>query len=60
MPHVRNYHYRSVKCPMCQKKIEKKDEQWFCSKACEDEWKILNGNLKESSNEKVKGRDTSS
>jgi len=45
---------------MCQKKIEKKDEQWFCSKACEDEWKILNGNLKESSNEKVKGRDTSS
>ena len=59
MPHVRNFYYRSIKCPMCQKKIKTKDEKWFCSKKCEDEWKILNGELKESSNKKVKGRDTS-
>jgi frataxin-like iron-binding protein CyaY len=44
---------------MCQKEIKTKDEKWFCSKKCEDEWKILNGELKESSNKKVKGRDTS-
>ncbi len=59
MPHVRNFHYRSIKCPMCQKEIKTKGEKWFCSKKCEDEWKILNGELKESSNKKVKGRDTS-
>jgi hypothetical protein len=44
---------------MCQKKIKTKDEKWFCSKKCEDEWKILNGELKGNSNKKVKGRDTS-
>jgi len=59
MPHVRNFHYRSIRCPMCQKKIKTEDETWFCSKKCQDEWKILNGELKENSNEKVKGRDTS-
>ena len=59
MPHVRNFHYRSIKCPMCQKKIQTTDEKWFCSKKCEDEWKILNGELKKSSYKKVKGRDTS-
>ncbi len=60
MPHVRNFHYRSVKCPLCQKIIKSKDEKWFCSKKCEDEWKLLNADLKESTNKKVKGRDTSS
>jgi len=45
---------------MRQKIIEKKDEKWFCSKKGEDEWKILNGDLKESSAKKVRGRDTSS
>ena len=60
MPHVRNFHYRSVKCPLCQKVIKSKDGRWFCSKKCEDEWKLLNGDLKKSKNEKVKGRDTSS
>ena len=44
---------------MCQKKIKINDEKWFCSKKCEDEWKILNGEFKESGNKKVKGRDTS-
>ncbi len=59
MPHVRNFHYRSIKCPMCQKKIQTNDDKWFCSKKCEDEWKILNGELRKSSNKKIKGRDTS-
>ena len=60
MPHVRNFHYRSVKCPLCQKIIKTKDEKWFCSKKCEDEWKILNGELKQNNVKKVNGRDTSS
>ena len=59
MPHVRNFYYRTIKCPMCQKKIEIHDEKWFCSKKCEDEWKVLNGELKPSTNKKVKGSDTS-
>ena len=58
MPHVRNFYYRPVKCPLCQKII--KDEKWFCSKKCEDEWKMLNGDLKKSDTKKVRGRDTSS
>ncbi len=60
MPHVRNFHYRPVKCPLCQKVIKTNDEKWFCSKKCEDEWKALNTDLKKSINKKVKGRDTSS
>ena len=60
MPHVRNFHYRSIKCPMCQKKIQIQDDKWFCSKKCEDEWKLLNGELRHSDIKKVKGRDTSS
>lgn len=59
MPHVRNFYYRSIKCPMCQKKIDKYDEKWFCSKKCEEEWKILNEELKQDNNLKVKGMDTS-
>jgi len=59
MPHVRNFHYRAIKCPMCQKEIKTNEETWFCSKKCEEEWKILNGELKQSSNKKIKGRDTS-
>ena len=60
MPQVRNFYYRTIKCPLCQKKIRIKDEKWFCSKKCEDEWKILNGDLKQNNVKKVKGRDTSS
>ena len=60
MPHVRNFHYRSIKCPLCQKIIEKNDNTWFCSKKCEEEWEKLNGELKKSKHENVKGRDTSS
>jgi endogenous inhibitor of DNA gyrase (YacG/DUF329 family) len=60
MPHVRNFYYRPVKCPLCQKIINSKDEKWFCSKKCEDEWKELNGDLKKITDKKVKGRDTSS
>lgn len=59
MPYVRNFHYRSIKCPMCQKVIETKDENWFCSKKCEEEWKTLNGELKKSKYKNIKGRDTS-
>jgi hypothetical protein len=44
---------------MCQKVIKIKDENWFCSTKCEDEWKLLNGELKESRSQKIKGRDTS-
>ena len=60
MPHVRNFYYRSIKCPLCQKKIEGSKDNWFCSKKCEEEWKILNGEIKKSGFEKIKGRDTSS
>ena len=59
MPHVRNFHYRPIKCPMCQKTLNINDEQWFCSKECEKEWNILNGKLKKSDDKKVRGQDTS-
>ena len=59
MPHVRNFHYRTIKCPMCQKILDSNDEKWFCSKKCEEEWKILNSELKRSKYENIKGRDTS-
>jgi len=58
MPHVRQYYYRPVKCPMCQKDLKDEDE-WFCSKKCEEEWKKLNGSIKPSSKKVVKGSDTS-
>jgi len=60
MPHVRNFYYRSIECPMCKKKISKNSDKWFCSKECENEWKLLNADLKKVTNKKVKGRDTSS
>ena len=60
MPHVRNFYYRTIKCPMCSKVIDRKDDKWFCSKKCKKEWKHLNGNLSRDNNIKVKGRDTSS
>ena len=60
MPQVRNFYYRNVKCPLCQKVIERKDDNWFCSKECEKEWKKLNGDLKKVTNKKIKGSDTSS
>jgi endogenous inhibitor of DNA gyrase (YacG/DUF329 family) len=60
MPHVRNYYYRPVKCPLCQKVIEKNNEnQWFCSKHCEKEWNKLNKDLKKDTAKKIRGRDTS-
>ena len=59
MPHVRNFYYRTIKCPLCQKEIRTRDKKWFCSKKCEDEWKILNGELKQNIVKKVNGRDTS-
>jgi len=59
MPHVRNFYYRTIRCPLCQKKIELKGDNWFCSKKCEEEWKILNGDYKNIDDKKVKGRDTS-
>ena len=59
MPHVRNFYYRSIKCLMCKKKINKNDDKWFCSKECEDEWKLLNGELSRDNNVRVKGGDTS-
>ena len=59
MPYVRNFFYRSIKCPLCQKIIEPKDEKWFCSKKCEEEWKLLNRDLKKSKYKNIKGRDTS-
>ncbi|MFO7677719.1 MAG: hypothetical protein R6V50_04990 [Thermoplasmatota archaeon] len=58
MPHVRNVYYRKIKCPLCQKIISA-DDQWFCSKQCEEEWNILNMNMKKSIKKKVKGSDTS-
>ena len=60
MPNVRNFHYRSIKCPLCQKIIETNTNNWFCSKKCEEEWEKLNGELKKNKHENVKGRDTSS
>ncbi len=59
MPHVRNFHYRSIKCPTCKKKINRNEDKWFCSKKCEDEWKLLNGELSRDNNVRVKGGDTS-
>ena len=59
MPHVRNYYHRPVKCPLCQKTIEK-ENQWFCSTQCEEEWKKINGDLKKTSNPFIRGQDTSS
>jgi endogenous inhibitor of DNA gyrase (YacG/DUF329 family) len=60
MPQVRNFYYRPVRCPLCQKEIKESNKKWFCSKKCEEEWKKLNGDLKPSSNKKIRGRDTSS
>jgi hypothetical protein len=45
---------------MCQKTIKAKEGAWFCSKQCEEEWKILNGDLKPSKVKNIRGRDTSS
>jgi endogenous inhibitor of DNA gyrase (YacG/DUF329 family) len=59
MPHVRNFHYRPIKCPMCQKILSIDDDKWFCSKKCQEEWNILNGELKHSNDKKVRGQDTS-
>ena len=59
MPHVRNFYYRSIKCPMCNKKISKNNDKWFCCKKCEEEWKLLNGELSLDNNVRVRGRDTS-
>ena len=59
MPHVRNFYYRTIKCHMCQKIIKTNDEKWFCSKECEDEWKLLNGECNIDGNARVKGGDTS-
>jgi len=47
MPHVRNFYYRSIECPMCKKKISKNSNRWFCCKECEEEWKLLNGDLRQ-------------
>jgi len=59
MPHVRNFYYRSIVCPMCKKKISKNSNKWFCCKECEEEWKLLNGDLNRDNNSRVRGRDTS-
>jgi len=59
MPHVRNFYYRTIKCPMCKKEINRDDKNWFCSKKCENEWNLLNGELRIEEKGKVKGRDTS-
>ena len=59
MPHVRNFYYRSIKCPLCKKKISKNNDDWFCGKECQNEWELLNGELSRDDNNKVKGRDTS-
>ena len=45
--------------PFMSKKIETNEDKWFCSKKCEEEWKILNGDYKNIDDKKVKGRDTS-
>jgi len=60
MPQVRNFYYRTIKCPLCQKEIKRKDNEWFCSKKCKDEWTILNGELKKSDKKRIRGQDTSS
>ena len=44
---------------MCNKEIGKNSDKWFCSKKCEEEWKLLNGELSLGNNERVKGSDTS-
>ena len=59
MPHVRNFYYRPIECPMCKKKISKNSDKWFCSKECEEEWKLLNGELRLDNNIRVRGSDTS-
>ena len=59
MPHVRNFYYRSIVCPVCKKKIDKNSDNWFCCKECEEEWKLLNGDLIRENNGRVRGRDTS-
>ncbi|MHA2431543.1 MAG: hypothetical protein ACXACC_11020 [Promethearchaeota archaeon] len=59
MPHVRNFYYRPIKCPMCNKEISKNSDKWFCCKKCEEEWKVLNGELSPGDKVRVKGRDTS-
>ena len=59
MPQTRNFYYRTIKCPLCQKVIKTTDNQWFCSKKCEEEWKKLNGELKKGERKHIKGQDTS-
>ena len=59
MPQSRNFYYRTIRCPLCQKEIKKDDEKWFCSKTCEEEWKKLNGELKKVDHTHIKGQDTS-
>jgi len=44
---------------MCKKEINRDDKNWFCSKKCENEWNLLNGELRIEEKGKVKGRDTS-
>jgi hypothetical protein len=44
---------------MCNKKISKNSNKWFCSKECEEEWKLLNGELSLKNKIRVRGRDTS-
>ncbi len=44
---------------MCKKKISKNNDKWFCCKECEEEWKLLNGELRLDNNVRVRGSDTS-
>jgi len=44
---------------MCNKKISKNSDKWFCCKECEEEWKLLNGELSPGNKVRVRGRDTS-
>jgi hypothetical protein len=44
---------------MCGINVNRNDDKWFCSKKCEKEWKILNGELRKENNFRVRGRDTS-
>jgi len=44
---------------MCNQKISKNNDKWFCCKECEEEWKLLNGELSLDNNVRVRGRDTS-
>jgi len=60
MPQARNFYYRPIKCPMCQKELDKEEDNWFCSKECEEEWKALNGGIKKTKSKNIRGQDTSS